>query len=54
MAFGVSHTAYVLPEGRGYGRYAYTWSCTCGSRGGYHDRRVNAEKSARQHEKRGR
>ncbi|MCP9997821.1 hypothetical protein LUX34_23035 [Streptomyces werraensis] len=49
-----SHQAYVGTEGRGYGRYAHTVTCTCGRQYGPYNDRGRAEKTAKQHERTGR
>lgn len=44
------HRADVTSEGRGYGRYSYSWQCSCGRQGGGYSNRTTAKDAARKHE----
>lgn len=45
------HRTHVDTHPRGYGRYAYSWVCTCGKKGGTSSNQAEVQKAARKHER---
>jgi hypothetical protein len=48
-----SHRAYVNTHPQGYGRYTFSWTCSCGRRGAQRSNESAVRSSARAHERTG-
>lgn len=44
------HRTSLSSTGRGYGRYSYSYTCSCGWQGGSYGNQQSAQAAARKHE----